>query len=178
MFALASLMLLVSSFVGAPVALIQMLLSGLSESGMTQPSWLTRLLMSLELVTSFSVLILLVWLWVRFYEKRPFATLGFERCGALWTYRRGLLIGALTFSTAVGLMALFGYVAPEAGEPARAGLAAPGGVLLALLPGWFIQGAAEEVLTRGWMLPATSERVTIPGWTFCFLRSFLPSCMA
>ncbi len=144
-FAMASIMLLVSSFFGLPVTLIQFWLSGFSEAGMAaQPSWLAGLLMGLLLAASFGALILLVWLWVRLYEKRPFATLGFERRGALGQYGRGLLMGVLTFGGAVGLMALFGWVAPEAGDPARAGLAALSGVLLVFLPGWFIQGAAEE----------------------------------
>ncbi len=174
--ALASILLLVSSFFGLPVTLIQLLLTGFSESGMTtQPSWLAGLLMGLLLATSFGALILLVWLWVRFYEKRPFATLGFERRGAMFQYGRGLLIGLLTFGGAVGLMALFGYVAPEAGDPTRAGLAALGGVLLVFLPGWFIQGAAEEVLTRGWMLPVIGARYR--PWLGILLSSFFFAVM-
>lgn len=158
-FVLGSAMLLVSSLAGLPVQLIQAASSGFSESGMaSQPSWLAGLLMGLMLAASFGVLILFVWLWARLYEKRPFATLGFERRNALWQYGRGLLIGVLTFGGAVGLMALFGYVAPEAGDPARMGLAALGGILLIFLPGWLIQGAAEEVLTRGWMLPVLGAR--------------------
>ncbi|WP_299756865.1 type II CAAX endopeptidase family protein [uncultured Chloroflexus sp.] len=158
-FALASAMLLVSSLFGLPVQLAQMALAGFSESEMAaQPPLLAGLFMGLLLAVSFGTLIVLVWLWVWRYEKRPFATLGFERRGALFQYGRGLLIGVLAFGGSVGLMALFGYVAPEAGDPARAGLAALGGVLLIFLPGWFIQGAAEEVLTRGWMLPVISAR--------------------
>ena len=175
-FALASVMLLVSSLFGLPVTLIQLSLTGFSESGMAaQPSWLAGLLMSLLLASSFGALILLVWLWVWRYEKRPFATLGFERRGVLQQYGRGLLIGVLTFSGAVGLMALFGYVAPEVGGPAQAGLAALGGVLLVFLPGWFIQGAAEEVLTRGWMLPVLGARYR--PWMGILLSSFFFAVM-
>ena len=109
------------------------------------------------LILAFGGIILLVWLWVRLYEKRGLATLGLEREGALRRYGRGLLIGLLTFAGAVGLMALFGFVTPEASDPGRVGLAALGGVLL-VIPGWLVQGAAEEVLTRGWMMPALAAR--------------------
>lgn len=158
-FLLGSVMLLVSSLFGLPIQFVQFALAGFSEEGLTaQPPLLAGLLMGLLLAVSFGALIALVWLWVRLYEKRPFSTLGFERRGALMQYGRGLLIGLLVFGGSVGLMALFGYVAPEAGDPARVGLAALGGVLLILFPGWLIQGAAEEVLTRGWMLPVLGAR--------------------
>ncbi|MCX7608922.1 MAG: hypothetical protein N2049_06870, partial [Anaerolineales bacterium] len=156
---LGTVMLFVSSLLGLPLQVVQFALFGFSEDQMTpRPGLLSGLLMSLLLALSFGGLILLVWLWVRLYERRSFATLGFERRNALLQYGRGLLIGLLTFSGTVGLMGVFGHVAPETGDPAQAGLAALGGVLLILIPGWLIQGAAEEVLTRGWMLPVLGAR--------------------
>ncbi len=156
---LGAVMLFVSSLFGLPIQLVQLALAGFSEEGLAaQPPLLAGLLMGLLLAVSFGALIALVWLWVRLYEKRPFFTLGFERRDALMQYGRGLLFGVLAFGGSVGLMALFGYVAPEAGDPMRVGLAALGGVLLIFLPGWLIQGAAEEVLTRGWMLPVLGVR--------------------
>lgn len=156
---MGAVILFVSSLFGLPIQFVQFALAGFSEEGLAaQPPLLAGLLMGLLLAVSFGALIALVWLWVRLYEKRPFSTLGFERRGALMQYGRGLLIGVLAFGGSVGLMALFGYVAPEAGDPARVGLAALGGVLLILFPGWLIQGAAEEVLTRGWMLPVLGAR--------------------
>lgn len=156
---LGGVMLFVSSVFGLPIQVVQMALAGFSEEGLAaQPPLLAGLLMGLLLAVSFGALIALVWLWARLYEKRPFATLGFERRGALLQYGRGLLIGVLAFGGSVGLMALFGYVAPEVGDPARVGLAALAGVLLIFFPGWLVQGAAEEVLTRGWMLPVLGAR--------------------
>lgn len=175
-FLLGSVMLLVSSLFALPVLLAQFALAGLQEGGdASVPPLLPGLLMGLLLASSFGVLIVLVWLWIRLYEKRPFSTLGFERQNALRMYGRGLLLGLLAFSGAVGLMGLFGYVAPEASEPGRKGLAALGGVLLILVPGWLVQGAAEEALTRGWMLPVLGARYR--PWVGILLSSFFFAVM-
>ncbi len=149
-----------SMLAGFPVMLVQFALFGFpwSDASAQPPPLISGLLEGLLLASSFGGMILLVWLWVRFYEKRPFSTLGFERKHALRQYVRGLIIGLLSFSGVVGLMALFGYISIEASDPAHTGLAALGGVLLIFFPGWLIQGAAEEVLTRGWMLPTLSAR--------------------
>ena len=143
-----------------PVAVVEIALFGLpgSDTYVARPPLLAGLFLGLNLAISFGAIILLVWLWVRFYERRSFATLGFERKNALFQYARGLIIGLLAFTTTIGLMAPFGYVSVEASDPTRVGLAALGGVILVFLPGWLIQGAAEEILTRGWMLPALGAR--------------------
>ena len=152
---LAWFMLLLAQVITLPVLL---LLPGSEDSaaGGRSPA-LSGLLQGLLLALSFGGVVLLVWLWVRLYEKRGLATLGLERDGALRRYGRGLLIGLLTFTGAVGWMALFGFVAPEASDPGRVGRAALGGVLL-VIPGWLVQGAAEEVLTRGWIMSVLAAR--------------------
>ncbi|GAB4488840.1 MAG: type II CAAX endopeptidase family protein [Anaerolineales bacterium] len=150
----------VSSFGAIPVVLAMLAVYGF-ENGMPsmqgQPALVSGFWMSLQLISSFAGIFLFLWLWLKFYEKRPFYTLGFEKPGALLQYGRGLLLGAAMFSGAVGLMALFGFVELAEGDPAQTGLAALGGVLLMAL-GWVVQGAGEEVLTRGWMLPALGAR--------------------
>lgn len=152
--------LFVSSFGALPVVLAMLAVYGF-ENGMPsmqgQPALVSGFWMSLQLISSFAGIFLFLWLWLKFYEKRPFSTLGFEKPGALMQYGRGLLLGVAMFSGAVGLMALFGFVEPGQGDPAQTGLTALGGVLLVAL-GWVVQGAGEEVLTRGWMLPVLGAR--------------------
>lgn len=151
-----------SALFALPISIVQFFTSGFSPEGVPLESPSSPLLGTFfeiaYLVIPFGAVILLVWLWVGVYEKRPFSSLGFERPKALFLYGRGLLIGVLTFLGTIGLMALFGYVAPEASDPAKTGFAALGSIVLILIPGWLIQGAAEEVLTRGWMLPVLSAR--------------------
>lgn len=152
----------VSSFGAVPVVLAMLVVYG-AENGMPsmqgEPALISGFWMSLQLISSFVGIFLFLWLWLKFYEKRPFHTLGFEKNGALLQYGRGLLLGALLFGGAVGLMALFGFVERQAVplQTDQTGLAALGGVLLVAL-GWVVQGAGEEVLTRGWMLPVLGAR--------------------
>lgn len=183
MLPLAWLMFLLASLFGLPAAVA--LLVAEEEGALGSPA-LSGLLNGLLLALSFGGLILLVWLWVRLYEKRGFATLGFERRSALGQYGRGLLIGLLSFLAAVGLLGALGYVAPEAGDPGRSGqvgLAVLAGALL-VIPGWLVQGAAEEVLTRGWMLPALAARyrpwigVAVSSLFFAAAHSFNPNLSA
>lgn len=152
----------VSSFGAVPVVLAMLVVYG-AENGMPsmqgEPALISGFWMSLQLISSFVGIFLFLWLWLKFYEKRPFHTLGFQKNGALLQYGRGLLLGALLFGGAVGLMALFGFVERQAVplQTDQTGLAALGGVLLVAL-GWVVQGAGEEVLTRGWMLPVLGAR--------------------
>ena len=138
---LAWFMLLFSQILSLPLLLFIFARNGFAEGEgapmfVDQPAALSGLLQGLLLALTFGSIILLVWLWVRFYEKRGLATLGLEREGALRSYSRGLLVGLLTFAGVVGLMALFGFVAPEASDPRRVGLAALSGVLLVIPAGW------------------------------------------
>ncbi len=155
---IGSLILLLSGVFGLPVALAYGIYSGepwamLSE----QPPFVSGLWQVLLLVTSFGGVILLTWLWIRLYERRALHTLGFEHGNILQRYGRGLLIGLLMFSGAVGLMSIFGFLAPEKNASGHQGLLALGGVLI-VFPGWMVQGAAEEVLIRGWMMPVLGAR--------------------
>ncbi|MDX9991833.1 MAG: type II CAAX endopeptidase family protein [Anaerolineales bacterium] len=150
-----------SQFGAIPVFVAQIMLYGFSEGGINGPenvsAALSGLWMAAQLIASFGGIFLFLWLWTKFFEKRRFASLGLEKANALFRYLRGLGIGVAMFSGAVGLLAVFGFVRIETGQPAMQGLPALGGVLIVLI-GWLVQGAGEELLTRGWMLPVLSVR--------------------
>jgi uncharacterized protein len=118
---------------------------------------LSGLYLAIILVASFIGIYLLLWLWLRWYEKRPFWTLGLEPTGVGWNCARGAFTGILMLAVSVGLMALLGYVAFEDGPTELQGVSALGGVLIVLV-GWIAQGPAEELLCRGWMLPVVAAR--------------------
>jgi len=147
-----------SQIFALPISLVLFFLGMVEENTVNQPPLVSGLILSLILAVSFGAMILLTWLWIRFFEKRSFVTLGFEPGRVFFLYGRGLLIGLASFTAIVGLLAPLGYIAVENSDPAQVGLAALGGVLLVFFPGWLIQGAAEEVLTRGWMLPTLAAR--------------------
>jgi membrane protease YdiL (CAAX protease family) len=112
---------------------------------------------SLLLTASFGLIYVFTGLWLHFFEKRPFWTLGYELKNAAMQYGRGILIGMLMLGGAVGLLTATGNIALEKGDPAQQGLAALGGVIIMLI-GWVVQGGAEEVIFRGWMLPTLGAR--------------------
>ena len=104
------------------------------------------------LIASFGGVILLTWAWLRWFERRPFWTLGFERAGALPKYARGFAFGLLAFGASVAILGTSGLASLDHVE-----YAAAGGILIVLV-GWLVQGAAEEIVTRGWLLNVIGAR--------------------
>ena len=106
---------------------------------------------------SFFFMALLVFLWVKFREKRPFSSLGFFKEGWLKELGKGFLIGSIQFSLIVALLLLTGSGKLELAE---LGLE-PVLFILALIPFWILQGGTEELVTRGWLFPAVSAKSNI-----------------
>ena len=117
-------------------------------------SWLRDIF---TLFILFGTIIILIFLWVRFYEGRKISTLGFTRTKAFKKYLSGFLIGILMNSAVVGIMAIFGSIEIAKESSNLTGFSALGIVLLFLL-GFVIQGASEEILSRGWMLQVIGSR--------------------
>ncbi len=122
----------------------------------------TGLELLILLIFSFGPIFILVWLVLRFFEKRPLSSTGMEWGDMLWKYGRGVLVGLVMFTTALGISAIFGYIDFEAGDTQKQGLSVLGSVLFIYL-GWTIQGPAEELITRGWLLPVIGARYS-PVW--------------
>lgn len=150
----------ISQMGAIPVFVVIMILYGFNEDAISMkgiPPLEAGFWMGAQLVSAFILVYFILWLWVALVEKRPFWTMGYELKHAIHQYLRGFLIGAVMFSGAVGLLALFGAVEVEAGDPSQVGFAALGGVMIVLV-GWIVQGGAEEALTRGWVLPVIGAR--------------------
>ncbi|MCC7119225.1 MAG: CPBP family intramembrane metalloprotease [Anaerolineales bacterium] len=157
---LAFLFTLIAQFGAFPLLIPLGLVYGFTATGVSLagvPNTLAGFWMSLQLVSSFILAYVILWAWLKWVEKRPFWTLGYEVKGALCQYGRGFLIGACMFAGAVGILSLFGGVSLEQGDLSKQGLPAVTGVLLVLV-GWVIQGGAEEALIRGWVLPVIGAR--------------------
>lgn len=71
-------------------------------------------LLTAVLILGFLPIFGLVWLWLRLFEKRGFASVGMPLTGAFRHYVRGVLVGLAMLGGAVGLMSLLGYTAIEA----------------------------------------------------------------
>ncbi len=157
---LSFLFALISQLGVIPLVIIMGSMYGITEDGISMQG--TSALeagfwMSLQLIFSFALVYVILWAWLKFFEKRQFWTLGYEVKNALMQYGRGFLFGILIFGGAVGILAVSGSVAFEQGDPTQQGMAALGGVALVLI-GWVVQGGAEEVLIRGWALPVIGAR--------------------
>lgn len=132
---------------------------------------------AVNLIIGFLPIYILVWLWLRLMERRPFWTIGVERAGMGGKYLRGLAVGFVMFSASIGILALFGYVEISAIDFSGAVIA---GILIVFL-GWVVQGAAEEVLTRGFLMPVIGVRwgivagIIISSSLFALLHLFNPN---
>ena len=134
---------IVAQFGVIPLVIALGAIYGFNETGISLagiPNTTAGLLMGMQLTFAFVLVYAILWAWLKWFEKRPFWTLGYEMKDALTQYGRGFLIGALMFAGSVGILALFGSVSFEQGDPSKQGLAAVAGVMLVLL-GWIVQGA-------------------------------------
>lgn len=109
--------------------------------------------LSLSLIAT--VPILLCFLWVKFIEKRPIATLGLRRNKAIINFFKGMIFGLILFTSVILLMYISGVIRVNQGI----------GIGLNFLPQiilmfivWVIQGSSEEILTRGWLMNVVGAR--------------------
>ena len=95
--------------------------------------------------------------WVRLFERRPPSALGLNG-QVLRRYLRGLAVGVGFLCSVIGLIWLAGGYRVEG----HGVWTAPSPLLflpiLALLGGFMIQGATEELLMRGWLMQLVASR--------------------
>jgi uncharacterized protein len=108
-------------------------------------------------IVIFGVTIALVMLWVRFFERRPLAGLGFNG-QTFKRLARGAGIGWLSLSLVIALIWGFGGYRVSAPGIIQSGLWVGLLPVLALLAGTFIQSTFEEVVLRGWLMPIVASR--------------------
>ncbi|WP_373898971.1 CPBP family intramembrane glutamic endopeptidase [Haloimpatiens sp. FM7315] len=111
----------------------------------------------IELVFSGVFTIILILLWVRFVEGLKVSSLGIKKDRCLKKYFIGFLIGFLMFSLVILILFLTGNIALNSKPNYVVGVAALSSVLI-VLPGWAVQSATEEILTRGWLMNVIGAR--------------------
>ncbi len=94
-----------------------------------------------------------VWLWVRFFEGRPFVANGLLSAKPFAEYWGGVVSGFIMLTAVVAIMSLLGNVTVE--RPFSR-LAISAAILVAI--GWIVQGAAEEFFTRGFITQIVGRR--------------------
>lgn len=110
-----------------------------------------------ELLVGFAAIFILLWLWLRFFERRPFATIGFIEAERGRKAFSGALAGFLVVLATIALLLLLGHVVLEPQGRGPTGLSALPAVLF-VAAGWAAQATSEEVLTRGWALQNAARR--------------------
>lgn len=102
------------------------------------------------------VMMLIVFLFCRFIQKRKLRTLGFIKKRMLKEYGLGMLLGFAFFSVCVLLGVLFGGLKIEGISPEFSI-----GIFVAYLLGYMVQGMTEEVLCRGYFLGSYARRYPV-----------------
>jgi membrane protease YdiL (CAAX protease family) len=113
------------------------------------------------LLSSFPLIALVTWAWVRGVEKRTLDSIGLVQPGGVRRFVHGHLIGLGSVLLAVSLIAALGGYAASGVLPALASPPALGGALL-LLFGFAVQSSVEEIVFRGWMLSAIARKLNVP----------------
>jgi membrane protease YdiL (CAAX protease family) len=113
------------------------------------------------LLSSFPLIALITWAWVRGIEKRALETIGLVSPGGARGFVHGHLIGVASVLLVVALIALLGGYQASGVVPALSSPAALGGVLL-LLFGFAVQSSVEEIVFRGWMLSGIARKLNVP----------------
>lgn len=108
------------------------------------------------MLLSYIVMMLIVFLFCRFIQKRKLRTLGFIKKGMLKEYGLGMLLGFAFFSVCVLLGVLFGGLKIEGISPEFSI-----GIFVAYLLGYMVQGMTEEVLCRGYFLGSYARRYPV-----------------
>lgn len=99
------------------------------------------------------IMIVLVCLFCKLFQKRKMSTLGFCKKGAVKEYLIGAVAGAVVFSLAVLGSVATGAMKIE-GNAADFSI----GIFIVYLLGFMIQGMAEEVLCRGYFMVSFARR--------------------
>jgi len=113
------------------------------------------------LLSSFPLIALVTWGWVRGIEKRTLDTIGLVRPGGVRRFAHGHLIGAGSVLLVVAAIALLGGYSADGVLPAFSSPRALGGALL-LLFGFAVQSSVEEIVFRGWMLSGVARKLNVP----------------
>lgn len=109
------------------------------------------------LIVVFACASFCLWLWVKFFEKRPFWTIGLVKKNAIKLYLKGFTIGLTMISIIVLFMFLIGKAEFSIQNNTQFSLGILGMVFLFLI-GFIIQGGTEELLARGWQFQVIGAR--------------------
>jgi uncharacterized protein len=110
----------------------------------------------------FGFVVLLLFLWLRFKERRPFASVGLRDPNPVGKFAAGFAIGAGMMAIGVAIPWALGQYALGASEHGRLGVDALAW-LAPLLVVFILQSSTEELVTRGYMLQCAGLQISGTG---------------
>jgi uncharacterized protein len=117
---------------------------------------MASLLQNMHYIISFALIILFVFAWVVFIEKRKISTIGFPAGGALKKYVMGMVLAVAMFAIVTAIQVATGNASVSL-DVTNIRAVAIVGVALAFI-GFIVQGGAEEITFRGWQVPVIGAR--------------------
>ncbi len=112
-------------------------------------------------ILAFAFTALLLLLWVRLAEGRPFHTIGLHARGALLGIPLGLGLALLFTGLIMGMLGMFGMITPRPPGTDLIGMAAMQGIVVAAVM-FAVQASTEEMIYRGWMQNVLAVRLGPP----------------
>lgn len=113
------------------------------------------ILWTLQLIIISIFPLLLLFIWVKFVEKRKIRTLGLGRDNFLTKFLVGFGIGFILFTLVTLLMYVSGVI--DLNQSISTGINFLPGILV-VLPGWILQSSTEEIISRGWLMHVIGAR--------------------
>ncbi len=124
-----------------------------------------------EVITN-GVTLLLLALWVIFYERRSIFSVGLRDRRGLARFATGFGGGLVLFALALGLLVLFGGYSGNAVAGHTTTGSAAVWIVLSLIPVWIVQSSTEEIVVRGYLLQWHGLKLT-NGWVAVIAPSIL-----
>ncbi len=143
----------------APLAAVP--IYGVLSALLTEPA-LKTYFSSIITILAFAFAALLLFLWVRLVERRPFHTIGFHARGALIGIPLGIGLALMFTALVMGGLSATGMMVPAAPDgTVPLGAAAMQGVGIAALM-YAVQASTEEMIYRGWLQNVIAVRIGPP----------------
>lgn len=119
--------------------------------------------------------IIIFFSWVKFAERCPVKSIGFQGGKPLQSYIIGCIVGICTISAVTAVLVYTGEVKLPSGQIQDRYLIINISILAL---GWIVQSASEEIAIRGWLIPRLGNRtnpiiaITITAVIFGILHLF------
>ena len=160
-------MMLVNVIITVVLTIVPTMIEMINNGLFTNPELIATELVSDSLLLftyliSVTSLIIIVFIYVKFIEKRKISSIGFFKKNAIKNYLIGLIAGFITFTTIVLITWKLGYLEliKVTNESYSSVVSWP--LFLVVILFWLIQGASEEIFVRGWLFPIIGKRHNVP----------------